>query len=77
VIKPSTPAPEASGHKFEVVLIVPVNYGEKEEIVLPQILLDAANDRGTVCVPNFLRNNPNCISTLQTQRARRIIRAII
>jgi hypothetical protein len=54
-----------------------VNYGEEEEIVLPQIFLNAANDQGTVGVTNLFGDDADSVGAPKAKGASEIVGAVI
>src|ERR1700723_3263639 len=65
-----SPLPEHSGVRCEQFLVVAVSYRKKEEILLPQVMFDAAHHQRTVGVPDFLQNHSNRMGALNPQRTR-------
>jgi len=59
------------------LLIVTVNHGEEEKIMFAKIFFNAADNHGPVSVANLFCDNTNRVSALQTQRAGKIIGAIV
>lgn len=61
----------------EKLLIVPVDHGEKEEIVLSQIFFDPADDQGSVSVADFFGDDTNRVGALEAERAGEIVGTIV
>ena len=57
--------------------VVAMNYRQKEKVMLPQILLDAADDQGAVSVADFFGDYADGIGALHAERARQKIRAVV
>src|ERR1700680_1672754 len=54
-----------------------VNHGEEEEMVLPQIFLNAANDQGAVGVTNLFGDDADGVGAPKAKRASEIVGAVI
>src|ERR1700736_899604 len=59
------------------LLVMPVDYRQKEEIVLPQIFFNTADDHRSIRVANLLSDNSNGIGALQAKGAGKIIGPVI
>src|SRR4029077_6215998 len=57
--------------------IVPVHHGEKEVVLLPEILLDAADYERSIRVSNFLNDHTDGVGALLAQGLREEIRPVL
>jgi len=60
--------------RLQQFLVVTMDYRKKKKIVLPQMLLDPADDHRAIRIADFFRDNADGIRALQSQRAREKIR---